>query len=256
MPAAIPPSRDVGRVLWGPGPEHRRQGRIASRRGASPAVGPVGSLLRTVLEIDAHHALAPAGEREGMAEAGIGSDDKGEVGPDGLEHVLEMEGRAGDRSRAPGQPRQAERWRIHAVEFQEPQHRIVVRQIDPAFLIERGIHRAPRGDEVRRIGRPAPGQTAQISRLHEECVPALAVQRGDHWLAMAVAPGAMDSVQRHPVAQQDSVGRARTGRPVGEIAPALPEVGERRRQRAGGAQRERRRRWRGVAALLPEHVEE
>ncbi len=73
---------------------------------------------------------------------------------------------------------------------------------------------------------------------------------------MAVAPGPVDPVQRHPIAKQDGAGAIRARNPVGEVAPAFPQIGERQSQVGRPAEQGARRRRSGVAGFAAEQVEE
>ncbi len=105
----VRPIGDVGGVLPAPGPEHRREGRVASLRNAAPAIGPVCPLLRAVLEIHAHHPLSAAGEGEGVAEAGVIGHDERQLRLHDAQHLLELPGRRRDRTGPPRHPHLAER---------------------------------------------------------------------------------------------------------------------------------------------------
>ncbi len=90
-------------------------------------------------------------------------------------------------------------------------------------------------------------QPAEVSRLHQEGGFAPVLQGGDHVLAMTIAPGAFDLVQGYPVPEQHRAGRVGAWDPMGQVAPAVPEVGEGHGQALGGSHQRMRRGWRGLA---------
>ncbi len=72
---------------------------------------------------------------------------------------------------------------------------------------------------------------------------------------MTIAPGALDPVQRDPVAEKHRTGLAGAAHPMGEVVPALPEVGQRQGQAGGGADQRIRRARGGLPGVAAEQVE-
>ena len=116
------PAFDVLGVLPRPVPEDAGQGGVAAVRYGRPAIGLVGTVLGTMLQIHRQDALAAARQQKRRAEAGIVGDHEGQRRLDDPQHPLEGCGGGGQLRRTPFQGRSVQGRRIYVPAAEEHLH--------------------------------------------------------------------------------------------------------------------------------------